>query len=151
MQNRYNVEPSEDGLTYTFTTRYDIKYHLALTTYQIGEVSAFSLSLYPDEEPQKVDYWIKNTVIKVIGDILNKESNVIFYICDSDDDRQDKRHLIFDYWYQKSSEHFYYISKYNHCFKSEHGYQINSSVLYNNQNPLDDFIIEEFKKALEYS
>lgn len=151
MQNLYNVEPSEDGLTYSFTTRYGIVYKLALTTYQLGEVSAFSLSLYPETETNVIDYWIKNTVVKLIADILNKESNVIFYICDSEDERQDSRHRVFEYWYQKSAEYFYYISKYNHCVISEHGYTLNASILYNNENPLGSMVIEEFKKELNLS
>lgn len=80
--NLYKIELSENGLTYTFTTRYQIKYQLALTTYLLGEVNAFSLSLYPETEPTHFDYWIKNTVISIIADILLKDSNVIFYICD---------------------------------------------------------------------
>lgn len=149
MQNLYNVVPSEDGLTYTFTTRYNIIYQLALISYQLGEINAFSLSLYPDTEPTHVDYWIKNTVIKLIGDILEKESNVIFYICDSEDNRHDKRHVIFEYWYQRSAEDFYYISKFNYIAISENGYPINASVLYNNLNPLGNLIIESFKSELD--
>ncbi|OOQ57437.1 DUF6169 family protein [Mucilaginibacter pedocola] len=120
-----------------------------MISYQLGEINAFSLSLYPDTEPSHVDHWIKNTVIKVIGDILEKDSNVIFYICDSEDNRHDKRHLVFEYWYQKSAEVYAYVSKFNYAAVSENGYPINASVLYNNQNPLGDLIIESFKSELD--
>ena len=149
MQNLYNVEPSEDGLTYTFITRFGITYKLALTTYHIGEVSAFSLSLYPETETNKLDYWIKNTVVKIIGDILNKDSSVIFYVCDAGDARQGKRALVFEYWYKKSADCFCYVSKYNHKIVSENGYQIEASILYNNENPLGQHIVDMFKKELD--
>lgn len=151
MPSYYNVEPSEDGLTYTFTTRYNVKYQLALTTYLLGDVNAFSISLYPETEPAPFDYWIKNTVIKIIGEILLKDSNVVFYVCDSDDDREDKRYNVFEYWYKKAANTYPYISKFDYCIQSENGYKLNSSILYNADNFLRNYIIDEFKKALEQS
>lgn len=73
MQSHYNIEPSEDGLSYTFVTKNNIKYKVALTIYPLGEVSAFSLAVYPDEgfEPHPgLDLRIKNTIAKIVGDIL---------------------------------------------------------------------------------
>lgn len=151
MLHLYNVKRSEDGLSYTFTTRFNITYKLALTTYLLGEVNAFSLSLYPESEPQQVDYWIKNTVIKIIGDILAKDSNVIFYVCDSEDEREDQRHNVFEYWFVKASVVYTYIKKYSYCIKSENGYNLNSSILYNADNYLEKYIIDEFKIALGMS
>ncbi len=149
MQNLYDVSASEDGLTYTFTTRFQVNYRIALTTYPIGQFNAFCLSLYPDVEPKNIDFWIRNTVVKLIGDILNQESQVIFYTCDNEDSREDKRHNLFEYWYNKSSAHFWYIEKHNCCFETEHGYKINSSLLYNIENPMAESIKAEFEKALK--
>ncbi|RYY06501.1 MAG: hypothetical protein EOP43_06170 [Sphingobacteriaceae bacterium] len=151
MQNLYNIEPSEDGLTYYFTTKFNIRYQLALTVYPLGDVNAFSLSLYPDSEPTQIDYRIKNTVIKFVADILLKDTNVIIYVCDTEDNREDKRHIAFEYWYNKASKVYTYISKYNYCIVSENGYKLNSSILYNSNNFLESYIIQEFKKALEIS
>ncbi len=151
MLNLYKIEPSEDGLTYHFTTRFNITYQLALTAYPLGEVNAFSLSLYPDKEPTQIDYWIKNTVVKIVADILLKESNVIIYVCDNEDNREDKRHIAFEYWYKKASKIYTYINKYDYFIVSENGYKLNSSILYNSNNFLESYIIEEFKKALDIS
>lgn len=151
MPNLYSVKPSKDGSTYIFTTRFNITYQLALTTYPLGEVNAFSLSLYPETEPTQIDYWIKNTIINFIGDILLNDSNVLFYVCDSEDEREDKRHQVFEYWFKKASATYTYIKKYNHCIYSENGYKLNSSLLYNANNLLEDYIVAEFRKALEIS
>lgn len=151
MYNHYNTERSDDGLLYTFTTRFNVKYLLALTLVQIGEVGAFSISLYPEEENNIFDYWIKNTVINTIGDLLKKDSNVIFYVCDNEDDREDKRHLVFEYWYEKSKKEFDYIEKYNYSVMSDNGYKINSSILYNKENYLADYLIYQFKQLMQSS
>ena len=151
MLNLYKVEPSEDGLTYTFTTRFNIKYTLALTTYFLGEVKAFSLSLYPETETVHFDYWIKNTVVQIIGDILLNDANVIFYICDNEDEREAKRYNVFEYWYQQAAKDYPYVNKYNHQLYSQNGYNLYSSILYNADNFLESYIIAEFKKALEIS
>lgn len=146
MQNLYNVESSADGLSYTFVTRYNIRYQLALISYPLGEINAFCLTLYPETEvfPVRVDLWIKNTVVKTIGDILNRDSSVVFYICDTDGNKQDQRHNVFSYWYKKSSEHFYYISKFDYSIESEQGYKLNATLLYNNENPLGGVIVDNF-------
>jgi hypothetical protein len=122
-----------------------------LTSYYIGDVSTFSLSLYPDAEIKQLDLWIKNTVVKVVGDFLKKDSNVIFYVCDNEDDREDKRHLVFDYWYEKSKNEYDYIEKYNYSVMSDNGYKINSSILYNKENYLADYLIDQFKQLMQSS
>lgn len=152
MYSLYNVERSDDGLSYTFTTRFNIKYQITLISYPLGDVSVFSLSLYPESEASvKPDYLIKNTVVKVIADVLLNDVNSIFYICDTADSREDKRHTAFEYWYQKAVKEHPYVDKYDYCLISENGYPINASLLTNKDNPLAPYIIEEFKKAMQGS
>ena len=151
MQSHYDIEPSEDGLSYTFTTKNNIKYKVALTVYPLGEVSAFSLALYPDEgfEPHPgLDLKIKNTIAKIVGDILLNDANTVFYVCDSFDDKEDQRHNVFEYWYEKCKQDHNYVAKVNHQFTSIHNYTINSSLLYNIENPLAYHIVQWFKDAM---
>jgi hypothetical protein len=149
LHNRYKVDLDESGLIYSFTTRFNVKYNLILTVYQIAGVKSYSLSLYPDKEINVFDYWIKNTVIKVIADILAIDANVIFYVCDNMDGKEDERHIIFDYWYEKAKSTYSFIGKYDYCFDSEHGYKLNTSVLFNKENILSAYIIENFIKSFE--
>ena len=150
MYNLYDVKRSDDGLNYTFTTRSNIEYQIALISYPLGDVSAFSLSLYPESDPSTApDYWIKNTVINIIGEILKNDSNSVFYVCDTADGRQNKRHLAFEYWFQKSNSEYKYVKKYDYCIVSENGYPINASILLNVNNPLANYLIEAFEKAME--
>lgn len=144
LQDHYDIKPSEDGLTYTFVTKSNVSYLLALITYSLGDIQAFSLSFYPknmNDIPKGFDYRIKWTVIEIIGKILKEESNSLFYVCDIEGD---KRQLIFDYWYKKAAHFHEYVGKYNHSTVSENGYVINSSLLYNLHNPLADYIISKF-------
>ncbi|MFI5138636.1 MAG: DUF6169 family protein [Sphingobacteriales bacterium] len=149
MQNFYDVNSSADGLINTFTTRFNIEYSLTLTSYQMGEIRVFSLSLYPDNENNVFDYWVKNTVIKIISEFLRTDSNIVFYVCDSEDGEEDKRHRVFEYWYAKAIELHEFIAKYNYTIKSENNYTVNSSIIYNRDNYLSDYIIQEFKKQIE--
>ena len=114
----------------------------------MGEVRVFSLSLYPETETLIFDYWVKNTVIKILADFLKKDANVIFYVCDSIDKREDQRHKVFEYWYNKASELHDFIAKYNYSMQSVNGYQINSSILYNKNNYLSDYIISQFEEEM---
>ncbi len=150
MQSHYDIEPSDDGLSYTFTTKNDIVYILALVTYPIGEISAFSLSLYPDEGHSPapgLDFKIKNTVAKIIGDILAIDSNTVFYVCDSLDGNEDKRDKAFEYWYEKCRAEHPYVEKFTHKFITE-DYKIHSALLYNRENPLANDIKKWFKDAM---
>jgi len=151
LQSHYDVEPSEDGLSYTFTTKNKIRYKLALTIAPLGEVSAFSISLYPDEgyEPfPGLDFRIKNTISKIVGAILSVDSNTVFYVCDSLDGQEDKRHKVFEYWYDQCKHDHPYVSKITHQFTSINSYTINSTLLYNRENPLADHVIKWFKDAM---
>ena len=101
MQSLYEVKSSDDGLTYFFTTKHDLKYIVALTTNDSLGVKAFYLNIYPEDEKtiSPIDFWIKNTVIDIIGRILNKEENVIIYVCESLDGKEEKRHNAFTRWH----------------------------------------------------
>jgi hypothetical protein len=114
----------------------------------MGEFRVFSLSLYPETETNKFDYWVKNTVIRIIKDFLETDSNVVFYICDIDDEREDQRNRIFEYWYNKEKDLHKFISKYNYTYQSNNGYVLHSSLLYNIENPLADLIIQELKNQM---
>lgn len=115
----------------------------------MGEVRVFSISLYPDRENNIFDYWIKNTVIRVISDFLKKDANVIFYVCDNEDQKEDQRYRVFEYWYSKAIDFNDYIAKFDYVVKSQNDYTINSSILYNKENYLADYIIQQFKNQME--
>ncbi|AMR33892.1 hypothetical protein A0256_21825 [Mucilaginibacter sp. PAMC 26640] len=148
MQSSYDIQSSDDGLTYYFQTRFNVIYTLVLTVYYIEDVSTFSLSLYPDKEINLFDSWVKNTVTKIIGSFLENDSNIIFYICDSTDERETKRHKVFEYWYKKSKTVYQNVGKHNYSIRSSHGYTINSSLLYNIENPLAGYIIDKFERLM---
>jgi hypothetical protein len=151
LQSHYDIESSDDGLSYTFTTKFSIRYKIALIVYPLGDISAFSFSLDPDEgfEPAAtLDFKIKNTVAKIIADILAKEENTVFYVCDSFDGKETQRHNVFEYWYEKCKHHHDYVAKVNHQFTSIHNYTIYSTLLYNQNNPLAESIIGWFKEAM---
>lgn len=114
----------------------------------MADIKVLSLSLYPDKEHVTFDYRIKNTIVKFVGDILINDTNVIIYVCDNLDGREDKRHNVFEYWYQQAASHYNYVEKYNHSVFSENGYMINASLIYNKNNFLADYIIDNFKKEI---
>lgn len=151
MQSHYDIEPSDDGLAYTFITKNNIRYKLALTIAPLGDISAFSISLYPEDgqEPfSGLDFRIKNTIAKIIADILSNDSNTVFYVCDSSDGDEDKRHSVFEYWYDKCKHNHDYVAKITHQFTSINQYTINSTLLFNKENPLADLIAKWFKEAM---
>lgn len=117
----------------------------------IEDVSTFSLSLYPDEETNMFDFWVKNTVVKIIGEFLRKDSNTIFYVCDSTDDREAKRHNVFEYWYDRSKAEYDFVGKHDYVIRSSYGYEIYSSLLFNIDNPLAGYIIEKFQRLMDES
>lgn len=151
MPSHYDIKPSDDGLSYTFTTKFDIRYKVALIIYPLGEVSAFSFSLDPDEgfEPARaLDFRIKNTVAKIIADILAKEENTVFYVCDSLDGKEAQRHNVFEYWYERCKLNHDYVAKVSYQFTSVHNYTLYSTLLYNQNSPLSDSIVSWFKDAM---
>lgn len=115
----------------------------------MGEVRIFSLSLYPDVEIKSFDYWVKNTVVLILSEFLKNDSNVVVYVCDSEDERENQRHKVFQYWYAKEFELHRFIAKYDFITTSKNGYTINSSLIYNRDNYLADFIIQQFKEVME--
>lgn len=59
--------------------------------------------------------------------------------------------IMFEYGYKKAANTYPYISKFDYCIQSENGYKLNTSILYNTDNFLRNYIIDEFKKALGQS
>jgi len=150
LQSLYEVKSSEDGLTYYFTTKFNLTYIVALTTNGALGVNAYSLNIYPEDDTIKppIDFWIKNTVIDIIGRILIKEENSLVYVCDGIDGKEDKRHTAFARWYDNGKRIYPDVRKYDYCFHSEDGYKINASLMYNQNNPLAQYLIEQFNELM---
>jgi hypothetical protein len=145
----YDVIPSSDGLSYTFTNKFGIKFILTFFEQPIGTFIAYSFSIYPQGDNNEFDPRIKITVIKVISDILRKEENLLFYVCDSTDDNSCKRNMVFNYWFEKEKTNHTHVEKYDYSVDTIHGYTINSSLLYNVNNVNYSIIIDEFNKEIE--
>ena len=86
------------------------------------------------------------TVDLIISNFFENVENALIYICSDDKGKESKRFNAFNRWY-KNSKHKDYITKVDNVIKFEETSSfIYTSLLYHNDNPNVNYILDTFNE-----
>lgn len=156
MSNRYDLIPSEDGLSYQFTTDSGDKYTAYFTTFFLlneqgedVEVSSFGFERLKvaQDSPNRFDARVKATIQYVLLEFFKKHADRgILYICFQGDGMARNRRITFARWFNDLSDTF--TKHDSHIRYAE--YDFYSSIIVSNNNPLKDSLIKTFYHTIRY-
>ena len=95
-----------DGdMHYVFTTEADIVYHAYFINFrmyapQFDDVYMFNIEPEGDTTNQPQDIRISHTIVRILSLFFANHQNSMIMVCDSIDEREHKRNLLFDRWYR---------------------------------------------------
>lgn len=110
MQSHYNYVFDEITYTYNFVTKNEILYRIAFiidetfSTISGEEISnIFQIIVEKsNNEIEPFDSKVSKTIEHIIERFFQKIENSLIYICSDDNEKAEKRHEIFNRWYEKS-------------------------------------------------
>jgi hypothetical protein len=104
----YEILPGDEKVSYTFLTDNGITYVINLlditSSYpkeQIGDSVIFEFQFFKVGDDKDFDTRIMATILSCIDKIMKDIGNVILYICDSTDGKQEFRSKLFGRWFEK--------------------------------------------------
>ena len=109
--NPYNFESFDSDVSYHFTTDGGIQYSLALGDYSdlFGLTDSFECRIFffvvtRLNRPKKafIDRRIRDTIIHFSMEYLDKNPNIIYYVCSNLDNKERARQAMFDEWFESS-------------------------------------------------
>ncbi len=110
LQCPYKFIANPETQSYNFTTVNNIVYKVAFidgsesysNSNNLNKIYFISIDNESDIKPPK-DYRVQLTIESILTAFFKDKENVLLYICDAMDNRQYKRHSLFDRWYNASA------------------------------------------------
>jgi hypothetical protein len=130
-----------EGNSYTFTTesgnQYLINFKDTTADYNQGEIGDSIIYEYQFYRTKCVkeafDERVGSTVLYSLNEAIRDNNRiVIYFVCDSQDEREYLRHRLFNLWYKRHGSHYFHIL--DGEIKYEGGTEY-CSVLIKNENP----------------
>lgn len=147
-QTQYSVSRMEDGL-YSFETENGIVYEIGFALDNpVGdcETYQFYINSLNNQRPP-FDPNVRNVVIRILEDFFDRNESVILYVCDTSDERQRIRSMLFDRWFRESkrSNEFVILSG---CLRDE-GIDNYASIIIKATNSKIDSVISDFTNTIK--
>ena len=156
MLSRYDPTPSEDELSYQFTTDSGDKYTAYFTEFFLQneqgediEVTSFGFERLKatQDGPPRFDAKIKATIQYLLLEFFKKNAdNAILYICFPGDGMARNRKITFASWFNDLSNDF--IKRDSYTKHAECNFY--SSIIVSKNNPQKDNLINAFYHTLSY-
>lgn len=149
----YLVEVADRATSFMFKTDngslYDISFEESLAFESINNV--YEISFFRIGTAKHVpDSKVKDTLFAVVYEFFSTDSNILLYICASNDHKQAARNRLFTHWYESSNltDKF---SLYNIDGIDEDGNSIYASLLSRKDNPNIKAALGEFMQYKDIS
>ena len=142
----YRVICSDKG-DYLFATDKGINYTISFTEeFPLGGCMSYQFCIHNDNKiHDSYDNKISTTIIAIIEEFFLQNLNVLLYICDTSDNREEVRNRLFIRWFKEYADpQKYTIQSANTTIEGQEFY---SSIIVENRNPLLDDIKADFEKS----
>lgn len=144
----YEIVLSEGG-DFLFVTDSDITYSISFTEEMfLGECQTYQFILRKIEETHSAhDEKVVKTVLAIINEFFRLNQNVLLYLCDTHDHREEARNRLFINWFQKHAE----PNRFTICTAQTNieGQGFYAAIIIENTNPKLDAIKEDFSFTAE--
>lgn len=134
---------------YLFATSKGINYTISFTEeFPLGGCMSYQFCIHNDNHIHGAyDDKISTTIVAIIEEFFFQNLNVLLYICDTSDNREEVRNRLFIKWFKEYADQ----EKYTICSANTtvEGQGIYSSIIVENRNPLLAEITADFEKSAE--
>ena len=112
-------------------------------------VAAIPISLGFESEriPIRDTTHIKDTLIAIIEQFFAENANVLLYICDTSDGREEKRNRLFVRWFEEFATPDRFTMKTANATVEGQGFY--AAIIVENTNPMLEAIVGDFKQTAE--
>ena len=124
-----------------------INYTISFTEeFPLGGCMSYQFCIHNDNKIHgSYDNKISTTIIAIIEEFFLQNLNVLLYICDTSDNREEVRNRLFIRWFKEYADpQKYTIQSANTTIEGQGFY---SSIIVENRNPLLDEIKADFEKS----
>lgn len=131
---------------YLFETEQDIVYAISFSEeFEIGGCMSYQFSIGNENGNHgSMDIKIRQTIIAIIENFFELNKNVLLYICDNSDHREQARAKLFIKWFSDYNAIQHYTIRTANANVEEQG--IYAAIIVDNSNPMLMDIIRDFNK-----
>lgn len=97
---------------YTFQNNQGVQYKVAFTDASVYfsaacpiSISSYEIAFEPSQKISRHDSRVSLTIVDIVKTSL-QNGNIIIFVCESKDDKQKGRHILFNNWFKKHGEGF---------------------------------------------
>ena len=146
----YVLTPSRRPLFYDFITDYGIDYNIGFTSSDLlPAVEAYEFMITnPSHRKSPRDPKLRQTILTLIYEFFRWKEAVMFYICETGDNRQEHRSRLFESWF-RSSGYRTSFALFTAEIPDENGIQNYVAVILRPDHPRFAFIAQLFSDTIE--
>ncbi len=135
--------------TVEFTTDYGVEYHINfMADYSIWEDNAYQFVIInKNKKASPNDEKLKNTLFAIVENFFSENKNILLYICETGDGKQEARSKLFLRWfgnYKNASK--YYMQDTEIVNEEESNY---AALIIRRDHPSFDIIVSDFTEMTE--
>ncbi|MBQ9678821.1 MAG: hypothetical protein IJV44_11865 [Prevotella sp.] len=142
-QSPYEIILSEGD--FLFQTERGIRYEISFVKEDIvfGNCDTYQFIIRKlDEVGSTYDPKVKDTIFAIINEFFLSNQQILLYICDTSDGKEESRNRLFLHWFEKYAEEGKYTIKTAHAIVESE--TIYTAIIIENTNPKLDAIIKDF-------
>lgn len=133
---------------FIFQTDEGIHYSISFSKEEImlGECESYQFIIRKIEEAHiPHDPKVKTTILAIINEFFRSNLNILLYICDTSDHREEARNRLFLTWFEHNAEPGRFIIRTANTEVEGEGFY--AAIIVENRNPKLNDIIEEFEQT----
>lgn len=155
MPNQYNYTFNEATSTYNFTTKNNIEYKIVFIVDETLDIASevHIENIYQiiiekiTDKIEPLDVSVSKTIENIITAFFANVQNSLIYVCSENDEKAETRFNAFNRWYKNSTlESVTKVDNIINCESEGDTYTIYTSLLYHNQNPNVEYVLEAYQK-----
>lgn len=146
MKSPYKVEQTKYG-DFVFQTRGKVIYGVAfLEDNPIGGCDTYQLTISnKNDRHGTFDPDVKDTILAIIEELFNDNSNVLIYICDTSDEREAVRNRLFLKWFEEYADKRRFYFRTAQAQIEDEGFF--AAVIAELSNPKIDAVKQDFERT----
>ena len=147
-QAHYYVMLSPKG-SYIFETELGIHYSISFEDETpVGGCTTYQFIIEKiDRVRSPHDPNVEQTILAIIDEFFKTHLDVMLYMCDDSDGREEKRNRLFLTWFEKNAEPGRFTIRTAHAKVEKKGFY--AAIIVENRNPMLQAIIDDFEQTAQ--
>lgn len=135
--------------SYTFVTEQGVQYAISfIEEFELGGCMSYQFSIHNKNKLHgSYDMNIRQTIIAIIEEFFPENLNVLLYICDTSDNREEARNRLFIQWFKKFADPSHYTICSADTVVEQQGFY--TAIIVENRNPKLESIKQDYLYTAE--